>query len=239
MKINLNHKYRSLLFTLPVVVILQVLFTSRALAQIDYFSDQKTNGLRIGVGEGLTALRSVYDITPLKPAYIASIDYCFTPYFNIGFEGQDGTIMGVDNHNYYLYSESSDLYLSGTVNVRLGVGYFLDFQPNNKFMDAVKRAYIGAGAGYLRTDITLTYSGNEYGAIYGEPVTKQTVPDFDFEMGTYIDLRNVLGRDNFELNPKLQFSYLPTRTFDGFISRASSTLRGVYDIASVSVRYKF
>ncbi len=238
MNYKLNTKQKTLIITICIVVLTQILPTA-AFAQRDYFSDQKQSGFRIGTGVGLTALRATYDITPLKPAFVLNIDYCFTPYLNVGIEGQHGIIKGVDNKGYYYYSESTNNYNSATFNVRIGVGFFSDFESGSKFMDAVKRTYIGAGAGFLKTNVDLTYSGDESRAIYGAPVTSQTVADFDFELGTYIDLRNILGSDKIEINPKVQFSHLPTKTFDGFQSRESSTLHGVYDLYAISIRYKF
>lgn len=237
-------KTTNYLFSLSVSIITlsaMLLSSPAAYSQIDFFYGKNTHGLRIGGGIGGTTLITHYNSNPTQLAAVGSVDYSFNPYFSIGIEGQYGTLKGVDDHSphHLYYTSSTNKYTSVNFNVKAGLGLIDDFYPENGFQDAVKRLYIGIGYGTMKNKITFTTDQTLAQYDYGTPQPYGYVPIVPLNLGTFIDLPNVLGYDRVEINPNYQFTYIPSMYSDGFISSAASHLKGFYNMASVSVKFKF
>jgi len=231
------------LFSLSVLIITfsAILLSTPAYSQIDFFYGKNTHGLRIGGGVGGTTLITHYSSNPIQLTAVGSIDYNFNPYFSIGIEGQYGTLKGVDTYtpHHLYYTSSTNKYRSVNFNIKAGLGLIDDFYPENAFQDAVKRLYIGAGYGTMKNKITFTTDPTLAAYAYGTPQTYGYVPIVPFNLGTFIDLPNLLGYDKIEINPNYQFTYIPSMYSDGFISSANSHLKGFYNEFSVSIKFKF
>jgi hypothetical protein len=106
-------------------------------------------------------------------------------------------------------------------------------------MDALKRFYIGVGGGLIKCDVAFPADDPSVGAPSYSDQKQGTYPTFAFDLGTYIDLPGVWGTDKLEICPQFQFSYVSSPYLDGFQSKQTSTLKGFYNVASLSIRYKF
>jgi hypothetical protein len=231
-------KYKIFIAAVCVVIATQVFFQSSAYAQLGFYYGKNTKGFRIGGGPGFSNLMTHYDSNPLTPVFVGNLDYAFNPYFSIGGEGQIGKLKGVDTKGYYFYQTSTDSYMYANINMKFGVGLLSDFNSHNQFMDAVKRFYIGVGGGIIATNIQFTYNTN-ITTKYGEPLQKDHETVATFFTGTYIDLPGVWGADKLELCPQFQFSYVNSYYLDGFVSKQGSTLKGFFNVTSLTLRYKF
>src|SRR5205814_2112683 len=120
------------------------------------------------------------------------------------------------------YSSSTNDYKSISFNLKFGLGLIDHSYPKNGFQDAVKRFYIGIGGGVMKNKISLTIDASLKDAYKNDTKTYGYVPVVPFNLGTFIDLPNVLGRDKIEINPNFQLTYIPSLYSDGFISEPDS-----------------
>jgi hypothetical protein len=221
-------------------LIINILGVKQASAQVDHFYGLNNSGFRIGIGGGVGTLITHYNSNPPSPVGIGSLDYDFSPYLSIGLEAQGGVLKGVDNLHHLYYKTSTDNYLDANINFRVAVGFFDNFYASNAFQDAVKRIYLGAGFGRIRTSNKFTY--NDDLASYGpeSTVAKVQATAFPFNVGTNIDLPGVLGLDRLSLNPNFQFTYVDSYYLDGYrTSVEHSHLKGFYNLTSIKLKYKF
>jgi len=217
-----------------------ILSTSSAYCQIDDSYGKSTSGLRLGAGGGLTQLATHYNQNPSIGCFIGTLDYEFSRYFSAGIEGQIGTLQGIDNNSssrLYFHSSTND-YKSINFNLRFGLGLVNDFYPENKFQDAVKRLYIGIGAGVMKSNIAFTYD-TSITDVYYDVKPYGYVPIVPLNIGTFIDIGNIFGYDKVEINPNIQFTYIASPYPDGFKSSADSDLKGFYSLLSLTAKLKF
>jgi len=234
-------KYKIFILSVVVFACSQVLFVSTANAQIDFYYGKNPKGLRIGGGVGFTTLFTHYSSYPIGLSAVGDLDYAFNPYFSIGINGQYGTLKGTDNTGKFHYKTSTDSYMSGSINIKAGLGLIADFNAKNGFQDALKRLYMGVGIGKIQTNIKfdevatipLVYSASDSKKQTGSYNT------YSMYVGTYIDLPGIWGTDKLEICPNYQFNYADTYYLDGYISKEGSTLKGFYIVNSISIRYKF
>jgi hypothetical protein len=247
-------KYKTFITALCVFAVTQLCFLSSAHAQLDFYYGKNTKGFRVGVGPCFSTLMTHYDNNPPQVGFAADIDYAFDPYVSIGANIQSGTLLGQDTKGQFYYWQSSDKYTFYNLNFKVGVGHFKDFSSQTAFMDAVKRFYVGIGVGQISTNNVLSYNPNvSQSTVYPDPnnnfgpdlknpkgpMQKGSWMTYTCFLGTYIDLPNLFGIDKIELSPNFQFSYVDTQYLDGFKSKASSTLPGFFNVAAITVRYKF
>lgn len=231
-----NIKYKLLTIALLALGFLSI---KPAMAQVDYNYGINKKGFRLGLGVGLAALNTHYNSNPAQLVGIGSLDYDFNPYFSIGIEAQGGHLKGVDDLHHLYYKTSTDFYLDGNVNLRFGLGLITDFESHNRFQDAVKNIYIGAGVGRIRTNNTFTYNDDLAPYAPEDPRPIWQMWDFPFNVGTNIDLR-LNGRDRFSINPNFQFTYVNDYYLDGYrTSIEHSHLKGFYNLTSIKLKYKF
>ncbi len=210
-----------------------------AYSQIDYYFDRHPTGLRLGAGGGVTQLNTRYNKNPLIGCFIGTLDYEFSPYFSAGIEGQIGTLQGIDDNTefkQYIHSSTND-YKSINFNLKFGLGLINNFEPENKFQDAVKRLYLGIGGGVMKSNIAFTYDKSIVGA-YFDVKPYGYVPIVPLNIGTFIDLGNIFGYDRVEINPNLQCTYIASPYPDGFKSSPDSQLKGFYNLLSLTVKLK-
>lgn len=237
LKINKFIKFRLLIFALLVNA--GLLNNLPAYCQIGYSFGKNTSGLRLGAGAGVTKLLTHYNENPLIGCFIGTLDYEFSPYFSAGVEGQIGTLQGIDNNtppHLYFHSSTND-YKSINFNLKFGLGLIDHSFPENGFQDAVKRLYIGIGAGVMKSNIAFTYDNSITNA-YFDVKPYGYVPIVPFNIGTFIDAGNILGYDRIEVNPNFQLTYIPSEYSDGFRSTANSHLKGFYNMASLTIKLK-
>lgn len=207
--------------------------------QLDYSYGKNNSGIRIGVGAGLSTLLTHFNKNPLKPVYMGSLDYDINPYLSFGFEGQYGTLQGIDDVNHLQYASSTNKYKAANFNIKVALGQFDDFDSKNAFQDALKRIYLGAGAGVIKNNITLEPGNNPAAIPYGEPELHGHYLTLLGNLGTNIDLPGVLGSDRLTINPNYQVTYINSLYSDGFISSQYSHLKGFYNLMSIKLKYKF
>jgi hypothetical protein len=234
-------KYKIFILSIAVFACSQVLFVSTANAQIDFYYGKNPKGLRIGGGVGFTTLFTHYSSYPIGLSFVGDLDYAFNPYFSIGINGQHGTLKGTDNTGNFHYKSSTDSYMSGSINIKAGLGLITDFNAKNGFQDALKRLYIGVGVGKIQTDITFDESATvKVVNTDADAVQKKgTYNTYSMYVGTYIDLPGIWGTDKLEICPNYQLNKVDTYYLDGYISKSGSQLKGFYIINSISIRYKF
>lgn len=246
-------KYKVFVTAVCLFIMAQLGFSLSAYSQIDYYYGRNLKGFRIGFGPGFSSLKGHYDTNPSQNVFVADIDYAFTPYFSLGLNSQFGTLMGQDasNINFY-YHTSTDSYKAFNLNVKMGIGKFNDFASNNAFMDAVKRIYFGLGVGQVMTDIKYSINSNiSQSTVYNDPnnpwvngappskALNGSYITYSLDLGTYIDLPGFLGVDKVELCPNLKTTYADTYYLEGFKTSAKSSLKGIYTLTSLTLRYKF
>jgi len=231
-------RYKIFVTTLCLVVSTQLFFLSSAFSQIDYYYGKTPTGFRIGGGVGVSTLMTHYASNPPSPGFVGDLDYAFNPYFSIGTNFQFGKLLGKDTQGEFYYQSSSDSYSFADLELRAGLGLINNFDCRNQFMDALKRTYIGLGMGTISTNIKFVYNPAVTTA-YGNPQPKGNYTTYTFDLGTYIDLPGVWGTDKVELNPNFQFSEVNSLYLDGFQSKATSTLKGFFNVTSITLRYKF
>jgi len=217
-----------------------ILSTLPAYCQIDDSYAKNNSGLRLGAGGGITQLATHYNQNPAIGCFIGTLDYEFNRYFSAGIEGQIGTLQGVDNNSssgLYFHSSTND-YKSINFNLKFGLGLISDFTAENKFQDAVKRLYIGFGAGVMKSNIAFTYN-NSITEVYYDVKPYGYVGIVPLNVGTFIDIGNILGYDKIEINPNVQFTYIASPYPDGFKSSADSQLMGFYTLLSLTAKLKF
>ncbi len=211
-----------------------------ALAQIDYGYGRNLQGLRLGAGGGVTQLHAHYNSNTPIGCFIGTLDYEFNQYFSAGIEGQIGTLQGIDNSTpATLYiSSSTNSFKSINFNLKFGLGLIKNFDADNNFPDAVKRIYLGIGAGVMKSNMAFTYNYDVSGYTYGyKPYGYfRVVP---FNIGTFIDIGHFLGNDRVEINPNLQLMYISSPYPDGFNTDPDNEITGFYSMLSLTARLKF
>ncbi|EHQ26749.1 hypothetical protein [Mucilaginibacter paludis] len=227
------------LVTLAVLFFFNIINPHMAYSQIDYFYKKNNSGFRLGIGGGITTLKTHYYGKPVKGAFVGSLDYDVNPYFSFGGEAQSGILEGVDNSHRFYYKTSTDNYLAANLNVRVALGQFYHYFSRNKLNDAIKRLYIGTGIGAIHTRIKFTYNDDLAYTVYGSPITSSNSIYFPLNVGTNIDLPGILGRDKLAINPNYQLNYVNSLYTDGFRTSPQSHLRGFYSLVSVRLKYKF
>jgi len=234
------HKYRIFIAALFAFLSVQLLFVSSAHSQIDFYYGKNYSGLRMDAGPGFSNLMTHYNSNPLTPIFVGDLDYAFNPYFSIGVNGQIGHLIGKDVKNEFYYQESNDSYYFANLNMKFGVGLISDFNSRNQLTDALKRLYVGLGGGIIHTNIVFTYNNSiSTTTLYGSPQPNKNLQAITFDVGTYIDLPGFRGPDKWELCPNFQFNYVNSLYLDGFQSKATSTLKGFFNVSSLTLRYKF
>lgn len=239
MKSALPTKYKITLLTCLLFLLMDFLNINKSYGQIDYNYQRNNSGLRLGAGVGLATLITHFSSNPAKGVAIGSLDYDFSPYLSVGLEGQYGTLQGIDQVHHLPYYSSTDTYLQGNFNVKVAVGLFDDFYSENGLQDAIKRIYIGAGFGQIKTNITFVDNPDREFTKYGSVVPKGRFWCFPFNIGTTIELPGVLGYDRLSVNPNFQFNYVNSLYLDGFQSSQYSYLKGFYNLTSIKLKFKF
>ncbi|OCX52639.1 hypothetical protein BEL04_14430 [Mucilaginibacter sp. PPCGB 2223] len=230
-------KPRKLIFIIALSIV--VFNVAPAYGQIDYFFGRHPSGLRLGLGGGVTQLATHYNDNPHIGCFIATLDYEFSPYFSAGIEGQIGTLQGIDTNNpprQYIHSSTND-FKAINFNMKFGLGLINDFEPENKFQDAVKRLYLGIGGGVMKSNIAFTYDRSITDP-YFDVKPYGYVPIIPLNIGTFIDIGNIFGYDRVEINPNYQITYIASPYPDGFKSTADSNLKGFYSLLSLTVKLK-
>jgi hypothetical protein len=236
------------LFSLLTVGCCIVLLSKPAYSQIDYSYGLNKKGLRLSLGLGGNSLQTTWSPT-VGYTLLSGISYDINNYFNVGLEGQYGSLSGSDQKGTYKYSKTVTLYQSATANLRFALGLFSDFESQNGFTDAIKRAYIGLGYGVVLSKSTLT-KGNA-GSTSGQEVPlydvgngtvkslqTQTTPIIPINIGTNIALLGLWGTDKIELNPNVQVNLFSKALADGYQPQPTSAAGG-YWVTSLNLRYKF
>lgn len=232
-------QYKMHLIAFALFTLTGIFNSKKAYCQVDYTYGLNNSGVRIGAGVGLAALNTHFSQNPHILNYIGSLDYDFNPYLSVGLEGQYGTLQGIDAVHHLYYYSSTDKYFSGTANIRVGLGEFDDFSTQSRWGDALKKFYLGVGMGAIKTDNKLTVNDNTASTAYGSAVPQGKYLLIPINVGTNIDLLNVLGMDRISLNPNFQVNYVNSLFLDGFQSTQASTLKGFYNVVSVKLKYKF
>lgn len=239
-KLTIAINYQIPLAILAVLFVVNMVNTQTAYAQVDFFYKKNNKGFRLGIGGGITTLKTHYEGKPAKGAFIGTLDYDVNPYFSFGGEAQAGVLEGSDTPDSRLYYKTStDNFLAANLNVRVALGQFYHYFSRNRLNDAIKRIYIGGGVGAIHTKINFTYNDDLKNTKYGEPITSTKSFYFPMNVGTNIDLLGVLGRDRLTLNPNYQLNYVNSMYLDGYISSERSHLKGFYSIVSLKLKYKF
>ncbi len=235
--------FKKTIKTIAVSVLLLCInsfFCIQAYSQIDYSYGRNTSGIRVAGGIGLATLATHFHSNPPKPVYLGSVSYDFNPYLSIGVEAQKGTLQGIDDVNHLYYGSSTNQYFTGTLNIRVALGQLNDFTSTNTLQDALKRIYVGLGAGFIKNAIKLTQGANQYAQPDGNPVLSGSYLVIPINLGTNIDLPGIFGIDKLSINPNYQFNYVKSRYADGFISSIySKTNAGYYNLFSIQLKYKF
>jgi len=250
---TIYHKYKIFIVALFAFVSVQLLCVSSAHSQIDFYYGKNVQGLRVGMGPGITNLITHYSSFPTSFTFVTDIDYAFNPYFSMGINAQFGKLVGTDNTNNFYFQTSTDSYAYGNFNIKAGVGLISDFSPQTRLQDALKRLYLGLGIGEISTNNVITINKNvSLSTVYNDPdntitnITtnptgpkmKGTLSVISFDLGTYIDMPGLWGTDKVEICPNYQFNYTGAY-LDGFKTSAKNTAGGVFNITSVTLRYKF
>ena len=223
-----------------VAIVLTILCNLPAYAQIDYSFGRNTSGLRLGAGVGVTQLNSRYSENPHIGCFIGTLDYEFNPCFSMGVEGQIGTLQGIDNATpptQYYHASTND-FQSINFNMKFGLGLISDFRPLNKFQDIVKRTYIGIGAGLMHNHIAFSSDTSLTDTYTTDIKTWGYTPIIPINIGTFIDIGNVLGYDRLEINPNFQFTYVNSPYGDGF-KLNDNNVKTFYSLLSLTVKLKF
>jgi len=242
-------KHKTYIFSFFALISAGIFCSLPAYSQIDYSYGINKKGLRIGLGAGAASLKDYWGDQPLGPAGILTIDYNLSPYFSIGLDNQFGILVGNDNQAHYAFLKSTNTYAASNFNMKFGLGLISDFPSTNGFSDAIKRLYLGFGAGIVyssvilkdRTDGLVVPSDGEvllakYSATSNTRVG--TFVCFPLNFGTNIDLPGVLGNDRLELNPNFQYTLVASKVFDGYQPNSQSN-NGAYALLSLSLKYKF
>ncbi|EHQ25827.1 hypothetical protein [Mucilaginibacter paludis] len=234
-------------FKIFITTLITTLFFSvSGYCQLDYNYGLNTKGFRLGIGGGGTVLQTHFAQNPIKPLFVANLDYDFNPYLSIGVEYQKGTLHGDDSKGY-LFVKSSDIEFSAVnLNLKVSVGQFVNYQTSTVLGEAIKRFYAGVGIGGisepLKTKKFQYNLANRPDPTFSSETKKNPIyVAIPLNFGTNINLRGLFGMsDKFELNPNYQFTYVNTYYLDGFrTSTTNSHLKGFYNALTLSLKYKF
>jgi hypothetical protein len=232
-------KHKTYLFSFIVLMLVSILSALPAYSQVDYYYGRNNSGFRFGIGGGVSMLNAHYTSNPPSPVFTSNLDYDINPYFSIGIEGQFGQLVGKDPLGKQYYSSSTDSYAQGNFNFRVSIGAFNNYETFTGLQDAIKRLYIGAGIGFLQTNIK--YGPHTSAAVEEQPAELNGhFPVIPINIGTNINLPGVLGLDKLELNPNYQYDYANTTYLDGIgPSKFSKVSSSGYGLISLSLKYKF
>jgi len=230
-------KHKTYLFSFMVIMLGSILYSQKAYSQVDYYYGINKKGLRVGLGLGAGQLQSYWTTSSIGVSARLNIDYDISLFTSIGIEGTFGTFSTADaTPTPKLYFASNNLmYMGGSLGFKVALGQFADFSTTNKLQEALKRLYIGAGAGIVMTtaDLTPYAAGGPISTPTADGKTganvKQTsggnpqhfkgsdpYPFVPLNLGTYIALRGLLGNDKLELNPNFQYNMVLDPLFDGY-----------------------
>lgn len=256
-------------FSFFAFMLASILYSMPAFSQVDYYYGINKKGFRLGVGTGAAILKSNWSSNPTSPSGIVSLDYDTNPYFSVGLETQFGLLQGVDAENKFYYSKTQVVYVNGNLNFKVALGQFSDFTSSNRFQDALKRLYLGAGVGMVYSNVTLYPHKDGKGlpsdniqdlavaayidgkkpqassaGTFPESGSFVTVP---INFGTNIALRGFLGSDKVDLNPNFQYNFVQSVFFDGYqpnsVPSKNSFIhvngKQAYFIGSLTLRFKF
>lgn len=111
----------------------------------------QSNFHKISIGGGFGVTRSYTDVKKHDSglAGYGTLDYYFTPFFNLGAEVQKGEIAGGDITTDPYGRQFINSYMAMTFNGKLSLGSLLDYERSN-FTNAIKHLYVGAGLGIVR-----------------------------------------------------------------------------------------
>lgn len=217
-----------------------LLASAPAFSQIQYIP-AAVHRFSIGLGGGITTLYG--DLQKPKvicPAGKLNLDYNFTPFISAGIEGQYGKFAGGDaapnGETFGLYSESN--FIAVNANARLAVGQFLPV-PDTKFQEILGGIYLGAGIGYINSEIqelsrAYSYAGNTQlvGTFHNE-AEEIVIPlnaGLNFDLPVY----------RMGININYQYNLSTTEALDGYdVSILSNNDNDAYSFISVSVKYFF
>jgi len=165
-------------------------------------------------------------------------DYYFTPYMNAGLEFQFGNMRGGEHAKKHFNNN----FMLGTLNARMQLGQFYDrYDRLNTITSLIRGLYMGIGVGIIRNNV-IGYMEVPIDATH--PNGLKEVPSlnkdliFPLNLGGNVYLKDMYGRDRWELNFNFQLVTAMSDDMDANIS-PNSNFNDMYNYLSIGVRYKF
>jgi hypothetical protein len=212
---------------------------------LNAFSQVNFYKFSIGAGAGLT--RPYADLNRIRNsmAVYGTADYYLSPFTTLGLEGQVGHMKGGDkdvgSKRYF-----NNAYMSGSVNVKVHLGAFIDkgFR-NGPFREVLNGLYAGTGIGILRNKVSETYhreekDGTRYAYDQGRDRSKDAFVTFNG--GIDYAIKDYHGWDRLLINANLQGNLTFGEGLDGYDDSPIYThnqFADVYFFPSLGIKYKF
>lgn len=229
MKKIMTQKMNLVIFTLAYLTI-----GTSLCAQVKYIP-AAVHDFSLSVGGGITDMYANTTKKIFDGAARGNFDFNFTPFISLSIEGQIGK-MGDGKQNDLssggpVYSVST--FYAANLNARVSLGQWLDI--TNDFTEVLGGLYLGAGIGYLNTDIqTIQYvpllTESNY-IVYKHAL--MTVP-------VNIGINKDLPVYKLGVNLNFQYNFTGSNSLDGFDYHVTGhRSQDGYSFLSLAIRYYF
>ncbi len=206
-------------------------------------SQAQSNFHKMTVGAGVGITQSFADVkkNDFGTAGYGTFDYYFTPFVNLGLEGQMGEINGGDVHKDPNNRQFTNRYKTFNLNGKIAIGALINYERTG-FTNAIKGLYIGAGAGVIMNDMKFIQRVNPNG--------ESTFPGLDSSKDLYIPLNlginfsfmNRSGYYKYGININYQSNITLGEGLDGYDDSSLTFKNGkpdIYTYFSLGFRYHF
>jgi len=208
-------------YFIPVII---VLFAGRLKAQ------NRLQQIAIGAGAGFATAYAGAQQPETKWAWFGDAGYYVTPYFNIDIQGQAGTLGGtsITIKNPKSFSSS---YRAATAEARVQLGQFFD-PHDNRFLIFAKNIYVGAGYGFIRSDINNVALRNQQTIDH----VKSNIPMVPVKLGYEFNLVNNYGEPLIKADFSYSFNYTIGKGLDGYYDNTSKSFN-FYNYYAFGLKY--
>jgi len=210
---------------IPIFIGLFFIF-SEASAQLQY------QQIALGGGAGAAMAYAGAAKPQTNAAFYADICYYPVPVFNIGIEGQEGTLSGISLLNSRNHKNFSNSYKAVAVDANLYLGVFFKDQDDG-FINVIKNFYGGIGFGVIANSVN---NVNLLNATLMDHVNN-TLKMIPFKGGyEYNILTNRAGEPVLKADVSLTLNYVVGKGLDGYYDNYANTT-SFYTFYAIGLKY--
>lgn len=197
--------------------------------------------MTIGAGAGIT--QSFTDVAKhdFGLAGYGTFDYNFTPFLNLGFEGQMGEINGGDVYTDPNNRQFINRYKAFTLNGKVALGAVIDYGRTG-FANVIKGLYVGAGAGIVMNKMRFI--------VREKPDDGYIFPGYDsskdilvpLNLGINFNIPDWKGYYRYSININYQSNIVLGEGLDGYDDSPVKFKNGhpdIYNYFSIGLKYHF